>query len=185
VFTFLQNHCSRSPRMGVHVAPEYALNSGSNGNTGSFVAVNNIETRADFFGAMKQQTDAPWFSVAENVSRNDLQGCMFNAADAANGGELSAWRDAAGIKIMQGGYASFQSIYNNPTLNINNWSVNQLVSEQNNLQSIDQQYLTNLPFPGTKPVMQLFGGVSDILNPAERIKTGCIKMGMSADCGSK
>ena len=24
VFTFLQNHCSRSPRMGVHVAPEYA-----------------------------------------------------------------------------------------------------------------------------------------------------------------
>ena len=31
MFTFLQNDCSRSPRIGVHVAPEYAVDDGAGG----------------------------------------------------------------------------------------------------------------------------------------------------------
>ena len=151
---------------------------------GSYKAVNNIETRADFFGAMGQQTGAPWFKTAEDVSRNDLQGVPFNVGDSLSGGQLSAWRDAAGNVIMQNGLNNFRSIYNDPTTNINTWSVNQLVSEQNKLQPINQQYLSN-SMPVIKLGMELKGGVTDILSPAERIKTGCIKMGMPANCGGQ
>ena len=153
-------------------------------NGGSYKAVSNIETRADFFGAMNQQTGAPWFKTAENVSRNDLQGGLFNIGDGLNSGQLSTWRDAAGNVIMQNGLNSFQSIYNNPAQDVNQWSVKQLVNEQNKLQPIDLQYLSNLN-PVVKFGMELKGGVTDILSPAERIKTGCIKMGMPANCGGQ
>ena len=154
-------------------------------NGGSYGAVDNIETRADFFGAMGEQTGAPWFKPAEDVSRDYLQGSLFDFGDRLNGRNLSKWRDAAGNEIMKNGSNNFRSIYNNPTQDVNQWSVNQLVNEQNDpkLQTIHQQYIPGFK-GGVRWGMETLGGVSDLLSPTERIKAGCEMMGMISNCGS-
>jgi filamentous hemagglutinin len=161
-------------------------------NGGSYSAVNGIEIRADFFGAMGEQTGAPWFKTAEDVSRNDLQGWKITSGDwkyplgnAYNLGDVTAWRDAAGNQIMKNGYENFRSIYNDPNQNLYRWSVNQLVHEQTDpkLQDIHQKYIQNFNWP-TKSVMEYFGKVNDILNTQDRISAGCLRMGYASNCGS-
>ncbi|MHB1116272.1 hemagglutinin repeat-containing protein [Sideroxydans sp.] len=161
-------------------------------NGGSYSAVDNIETRADFFGAMGQQTGAPWFKTAEDVSRNDLQGWKITSGDwkyplgnAYNLGDVTTWRDVAGNQIMKNGYENFRSIYNDPNQNLYRWSVNQLVHEQTDpkLQDIHQKYIPNFNWP-TKSVMEHFGKVNDILNTQDRISAGCLRMGYASNCGS-
>lgn len=114
-----------------------------------------------------------------------MQGFQFKMGDLWNGGNLSVWRDAAGNVIMQNGLNNFRSIYNDPFLNINAWSVNQLKHEQNDptLQVIHQQYLSVQPLMTLKPLMESMGGVNNLLSPSDRISAGCVRMGYAADCG--
>lgn len=155
-------------------------------NDGSYGAVNNINTRADFFGAMYTQTGAPWFQTAEGVSRNDLQGGLFDFGNYMSGGQMIQWRDAAGSEILKYGFDNFLSIYNDPNQNVDQWSVNQLVREQNDplLEAVHKQYFSVQPLKAFKPMMELIGGVNDLLSPSDRITAGCVHMGFAANCGS-
>lgn len=53
----------------------------------TYGAIADIESRADFFGAMRQATGAVWFGVAENTSRTQLQGPEYDV-----GSTLTGWR---------------------------------------------------------------------------------------------
>lgn len=89
-------------------------------------AINDIEPRADFFGAMYQQTGAVWFEAAEDQSRTNLSGPLFELGVLYNFGKedvMQKWRAAAGNEIMKHGYAGFYKIYSNPQIDPSSWSI--------------------------------------------------------------
>ncbi|RQO36238.1 hypothetical protein DBR37_07905 [Herminiimonas sp. KBW02] len=151
------------------------------GSSALYSAINDIESRADFFGTMYAQTGAVWFREAEKVSRNDLQGMLFELGNKLN--QLGSWRDEAGKVIMSSGYDEFKNIYNNPNIDPTLWSIDRLKNEQNNieLQKIHEKFIPQFAV-GTKGFMEWKGKVGNILDSNERIKTGCINMGITQGC---
>ncbi|GFZ93225.1 hemagglutinin repeat-containing protein [Dyella caseinilytica] len=108
-------------------------------NQPAYGAINTIDARADFFGSMYQQTSAPWFGAAAETSTEDLMGVKFNTGNFVTVGGLADWRSQAGNLIMQNGYSSFVNVYQNyqnPSFDLNVWSLSQLVNEQNILQPV-------------------------------------------------
>ncbi|WP_307753629.1 hemagglutinin repeat-containing protein [Xanthomonas albilineans] len=160
------------------------------GNRQAYAAINDIIPRADFFGAMARQTGAVWFAAAESQSRGNLSGPGFDLLAGWNkafgaGDVMSAWRSAAGDQIMKNGHDSFSSIYyGGASIDPVQWSFNQLGNEQRDpiLQKIHEKYVGMMKGWGTVSAMQIFGRVDDLLNPEERIKTGCKNMGYGSDC---
>ncbi|AKO21211.1 hemagglutinin repeat-containing protein [Xanthomonas oryzae] len=155
-------------------------------------AINNIDARADFFGAMAYQTDAAWFSAAEAQSRKNLSGFIFGAAVVWNmlwlGGDvMTDWRAAAGNQIMANGHDNFKFIYDSAgKVDAAQWSLNQLGNEQRDpvIQKIHEKYTKNMKM-GTVPIMEFMGGVDDLLNPEDRVDAGCRNMGYDAGCAGK
>ncbi|MBV7307029.1 hemagglutinin repeat-containing protein, partial [Xanthomonas vasicola pv. vasculorum] len=155
-----------------------------------YAAINDIIPRADFFGAMAGQTGAVWFGAAESQSRGNLSGPGFDLLAGWNklfgaGDVMSAWRSAAGDQIMKNGHDSFSSIYyGKDSIDPMQWSFEQLGNEQRDpaLQKIHEKYVGMMKGWGTVSVMQFFGGVDDLLNPEERVKTGCKNMGYDSGC---
>lgn len=164
-----------------------ALNSG-------YKAIDDIESRADFFGAMYGYTGQDWFKSAESVSRNDLQGAKWDAGNNlsyfdGNGNYnpryiLNRWREDAGNVIMTDNQNRFQWIYNNrfePNA-VKNWSVYQLQQEQNdsNLQNIHEFYYPHWNL-GVQRIANWKAGGS-LLNSLDRIRTGCKSMNKPSNC---
>lgn len=165
-----------------------------------YKAINNIDTRADFFSAMYQKTGAVWFKLADDTSRGDLQGIIFGSGnlfhniitttvenvssfDNKSQYNLENWRSEAGKVIMSTGYESFKNVFQNyQNVNITQWSIDHLVSEQVALQSVHEKYIPNFVAP-IRIMMESIGNVSDILNIQSRINTGCIRMGLKELCG--
>lgn len=162
----------------------------------TYGAIADIESRADFFGAMHQATGAVWFGVAENTSRTQLQGPEYDVGSTLTGvaaalpfswfgtTTLDQWRDAAGLQIMDSGYDNFMEAYTQPWLDMNEWSKRQLSTEQHDLglQDIHERHVPGFPF-GVKEIIEWRGGVDDLLDPEERVRTGCRLMGFAEDCG--
>ena len=162
----------------------------------TYGAIADIESRADFFGAMRQATGAVWFGVAENTSRTQLQGPEYDVGSTLTGvaaalpfswlgtTTLDQWRDAAGLQIMDSGYDNFMEAYTQPWLDMNEWSKRQLSTEQHDpgLQDIHERHVPGFPF-GVKEIIEWRGGVDDLLDPEERVRTGCRLMGFAEDCG--
>ncbi|MEG1708610.1 MAG: DUF637 domain-containing protein [Acinetobacter sp.] len=172
-----------------------------------YKAVNDIDTRADFFSAMYLKTGAKWFKLAEEVSRGPLSGIPFYGAEVTNmslgvlnnmnslmfttnkdfnkpySETLKKWRSEAGKNIMSLGYNDFKNIYiNHNEIDVNQWSINRLVSEQVALQPIHEKYIPQFA-PGMIEIMQIVGGTKNLLDPQSRIDTGCKAMGLSIKCG--
>ena len=137
--------------------------------------------------------------VAEQVSRNDLSGLMFNLGAeydrtlqtvlAAFKNEygtqttLSQWRSEAGDAIMKLGYEDFKNVYQNyQTIDLKQWSIQRLVDEQVALQSIHEKYVSKLA-PPLRLIMQGKAKIENILNVQDRIDKGCGDMGYEAKCG--
>ncbi|MEN5209186.1 hemagglutinin repeat-containing protein [Stenotrophomonas terrae] len=158
------------------------------GDSQIYGAINDIDARSDFFGAMYSHTNAVWFEAAESQSRNNLSGAKFDAAMMVNrwlgaGEVMGEWRSAAGNRIMESGLANFRDIYYDSTLSPIGWSIKQLVNEQRDalLQGIHEKFVPKMAV-GTKLGMEVVGGVKDVLSPDERVKTGCRNMGMEDSC---
>ena len=158
-------------------------------NYSGYSAINDIESRADYFGAMYAYTGQVWFKAAEQVSRDDLQGAQFQAGNVLSNPSspysLSQWRNEAGSVIMNDAQGRFQWIYNNryePNA-VKNWSVYQLEQEQNdfNLQRVHEKYYPNWNLAVRYAADKKANG--SLLNPQDRIKTGCLSMGKPANCG--
>ncbi|AKK65420.1 hypothetical protein FE36_17210 [Xanthomonas oryzae pv. oryzicola] len=155
-----------------------------------YAAINDIIPRADFFGAMARQTGAVWFAAAESQSRVNLSGPGFDFLAGWNkywgaGDVMDNWRSAAGNEIMSHGYGNFSDIYfNGNKIDLKEWSVKQLVSEQNDpsLQVIHEYYIKNMT-QATIYLMQKAGHVDNVLNPSDRVNTGCVNMGYGKGCG--
>lgn len=164
-----------------------------------YKAVNDIDTRADFFSAMYLKTGATWFLAAEKTSRNNLSGILFNMGsvydqafqtirdinkmDQQTQTTLLKWRSEAGDAIMKLGYADFKNVYQNyKTIDLKQWSIQRLVDEQVALQPIHEKYVPKLS-PSLRTVMQGVGNVTDLLNVQDRINTGCEAMGYTVQCG--
>jgi filamentous hemagglutinin len=146
-------------------------------NPSAYGAINTIDARANFFGAMYQQTGASWFGAAAKTSVQDLMGGEFNFGNFLSGGGLADWRSQAGNLIMPYGYSSFVNVYQNyqsPSFNLNTWSMQQLTNEQNTLQSIYEQQGV------FTRILILGGGEANYqINPFDvdqRIKFGCKRM---------
>ncbi|MCW0376086.1 hypothetical protein NB691_002920 [Xanthomonas sacchari] len=160
-------------------------------NKVAYGAIDDIESRADFFGAMYQQTGAIWFKAAENQSRTNLSGTLFDLGATYNwaagkGDVMTDWRSAAGNQIMKNGFESFKDIYVDKSMDSLKWSLMQLGNEQRDpvLQKIHEKYLNEMA-PGTVTGMQKIGGVDDLLDPEQRVNTGCRNMGLKNGCASK
>ncbi|QEO99729.1 hypothetical protein XOCgx_4742 [Xanthomonas oryzae pv. oryzicola] len=155
-----------------------------------YAAINDIIPRADFFGAMARQTGAAWFGAAESQSRVNLSGPDFDFLAGWNkywgaGDVMDNWRSAAGNEIMSHGYGNFSDIYfYGNKIDLKEWSVKQLVSEQNDpsLQVIHEYYIKNMT-QATIYLMQKAGHVDNVLNPSDRVNTGCVNMGYGKGCG--
>jgi filamentous hemagglutinin len=146
-------------------------------NSPAYGAINTIDARADFFGAMFQLTGAPWFGAAAQTSIDDLMGPVFSAGNFITSGGMADWRNQAGSLIMQNGESSFINVYQNyqnPGFDLNVWSLNQLTNEQNALQPIYEQQNG-----WTKAILFFGGEVKYLTNPLDangRIQFGCIRM---------
>ncbi|MBB5866530.1 filamentous hemagglutinin [Xanthomonas arboricola] len=158
----------------------------------AYSAIDDIDARSDFFGAMARQTGAIWFSAAESQSRENLSGFNFSAGALWNkilgaGDVMNDWRSAAGNQIMFNGHDAFKYIYNGQgKVNPTQWSLIQLGSEQRDpiLQKIHENFTKNMAWP-TVESMQYIGGVKDLLDPEERVNTGCRNMGFQGGCAGK
>jgi hypothetical protein len=120
------------------------------GNSYDILKNTDIETRADFFGAMAEVTKAQWFGAAEQTSREDLQGIGFNAMallfaldNLSNPTLLNQWRQAGGNTVMIAGQANFTEAYSNKNIDPAKWTYDQLVQEQKALQPIYDNYLSD------------------------------------------
>ena len=138
---------------------------------------------------MHKETGEVWFEAAERTSREQLQGPLYKIGNQINklftGVGLDDWRSAAGEQIMSHGYGNFLKVYEGLNAESSSgWSIAQLVSEQRDpgLQAIHEDYIQNWMW-GLKGVTEAVGGTEDILDPAERISTGCRAMGMEKGCG--
>ncbi|PPU91304.1 hypothetical protein XalbCFBP2523_15205 [Xanthomonas albilineans] len=155
-----------------------------------YAAINDIMPRADFFGAMARQTGAVWFAAAESQSRGNLSGPGFDLLAGWNkywgaSDVMSAWRSAAGNEIMSNGYGNFSDIYfNGNKMDVKDWSIKQLVREQidPSLQIIHEHYIKDMT-QATIYLMQKAGHVDNLLNPNDRVNTGCVNMGYGKGCG--
>ncbi|WP_404548726.1 hemagglutinin repeat-containing protein [Dyella jejuensis] len=146
-------------------------------NQSAYGTINTIDARANFFGAMFQQTGAPWFGAAQETSKEDLMGAKFSVGNFLTGGGLVDWRNQAGNLIMQNGQNSFANVYRNyqsPSFDLNNWSMQQLNNEQQLLQPVYEQQNSL-----TRGMIWLGGEGSYQINPIninERIKFGCTRL---------
>lgn len=85
---------------------------------------------------------------------------------------------------MDSGYDNFMEACTQPWLDMNEWSKRQLSTEQHDpgLQDIHERHVPGFPF-GVKEIIEWRGGVDDLLDPEERVRTGCRLMGFAEDCG--
>ena len=161
------------------------------GNSYDILKNTDIETRADFFGAMAEVTKAQWFGAAEQTSREDLQGIGFNAMallfaldNLSNPTLLNQWRQAGGNTVMIAGQANFTEAYSNQNIDPAKWTYDQLVQEQKALQPIYDNYLSDPRNNANVTIMNAFilaqnpslGFNFTILNQGDRVKIGCLRI---------
>ena len=161
------------------------------GNSYDILKNTDIETRADFFGAMAEVTKAQWFGAAEQTSREDLQGIGFNAMallfaldNLSNPTLLNQWRQAGGNTVMIAGQANFTEAYTNKNIDPAKWTYDQLVQEQKALQPIYDNYLSDPRNVANVTTMNAFilaqnpslGFNFTILNQGDRVKIGCLRI---------
>ncbi|HFC6349074.1 TPA: VENN motif pre-toxin domain-containing protein, partial [Neisseria lactamica] len=177
-----------------HQTFNYLYNS-PNAHSRFVVYFNNIDARANFFGASNQYeknlgVGVRWFSGAEKVSRACLtglgaDGCVsyltFGAGKLLGNPDLYGWRKEAGDTLMNKGFSSFRDLYKNKP-NMMRWDIKQLRDEQTLLQPIHEKYLANHSF--FRLVSEKITHV-DILDYKSRIQYGCKLLGYTAQQGCK
>ena len=168
--------------------------------------LNDIDSRADFFGGMDNYLNnngisVQWFRAVEDVSRAGITGlgAEGNASSitfwvgSLLPGDQYAWRQEAGNTLMNDGFENFSNIFNNGTPDPVAWDISQLRNEQTILQPVHERYLGNsgimdVPFnelirAGTYLMDDTGDGVGDILDVNSRIEYGCRQMGYSSGNG--
>ncbi|SIS10225.1 hypothetical protein SAMN02745664_1366 [Moraxella cuniculi DSM 21768] len=153
-------------------------------NSTGYHTIDTLNERANYFGAMYGYTGQPWFRVAEDVSREDLQGWIYSAGNMTSdlyGPPLDNWRDEAGTIIMKNGKADFQDIYKNPKQSYQ-WSVTRLHNEQydSELQAVHEKWYRQWNVVVRKIADFKAGG--QLQSPKDRINTGCDKMSEVQEC---
>jgi filamentous hemagglutinin len=173
---------------------------------------NTIDNRANFFGAMNQYeqnlgSGVQWFGGAESVSRAPLTGLgadnnasyvtflLGSLLAGPNAPSIYQWRSDAGNALMSTGFSNFQNLYNSGTPNPVAWDIGQLRNEQQTLQPVHEEYLTdrsvfrffsnlftdtNIPIV---PEQQGQPGGVNILDYNSRVKYGCKLLGYGAAQG--
>jgi filamentous hemagglutinin len=166
---------------------------------------NTIDNRADFFAATDQYekdvgSGVKWFGGANDVSRAALTGLgadgyyswltffFGSLAAGINAPDIYAWRATAGNTLMSNGFPNFKDLYNNGASDPVTWDVAQLRNEQQSLQAVHEQFLSNLSFftdmskfvTNTDIFGELVSGLSggiNILDYKSRVEYGCKILG--------
>jgi filamentous hemagglutinin len=157
----------------------------------TFKGINDIDARADFFGAMSREfPKSKWFSGANDVSRRCLSGLgadgcgsylTFGIAGALSGVDAYDWRKEAGEALMLNGYNDFKMMWEGKVTDYKQWDINRLIGEQTTLQPIHQKYLSTSRIGINESVLLVKlpkittfgGGKVNMLDLNDRIRYGC------------
>lgn len=147
-----------------------------------------LVARADYFGAMYAYTGQPWFKASEDVSRGNLtRGSLTKYIDPTQifgKPTFDDWISDVGNQIMITAKPEFREIYNNPNKYSFDWSKQRLYNEQNdpNIQKLHEKHYNQWIF--FKGYANSEAGGS-LLNPKDRINTGCDMMPEVKNCHQK